>query len=96
MVFEAAIYQDKTTLAGSSNPENGLCRFEFLEAVVRLAKAKYIATGVEKTYSDAVSRIIKDNVIKYNPCEAWHGFRDKLLWQMEVNDLMEPNLPGLK
>lgn len=71
LVFEAAIYQDKTLLAGSSNPESGLCRFEFLESVVRLAKAKFIATGVEKSYVDAVKRIIKEHIIKLNPCEAW-------------------------
>ena len=52
----------------------------FLEAVVRLAKFKYYTNGMEKTYSGATLRMIRDNIAKFNTSDPWQEFRDKQLW----------------
>jgi hypothetical protein len=32
-----------------------------------------------------------------NKCkEEWYSFRANELWTIEINDLLEPNIPGLK
>lgn len=41
------------------NDDNALCRFEFLEMVVRLAKAKFMDFGSMTSLSEAVERLIK-------------------------------------
>lgn len=54
---------------------NGLCRYEFMEAIVRLARAKYMDTAKETVLSSAVRRIIEDDILKNWPSEPWTEFR---------------------
>ena len=43
---------------GNNNPDAALCRYEFLEIVVRVAKAKYFESGVTKSVPDAVTMLL--------------------------------------
>lgn len=70
MAFTAVNVQIEK-IEGNSNNENSMCRFQFLEVVVRLAKAKYYDTGVEKTPADAVTRLIRDNLMAYDYTDEW-------------------------
>lgn len=79
-----------------NNPSNGLTRFEFLEILVRLSLNKFKDTGVEKQASGAVAKLIKQCVLKFDKSDEWQEFRDKHLWTVPVNDLMEANLEGLR
>ena len=54
---------------------NGLCRYEFMEAIVRLARAKYMDTAKESILSHAVRRIVEDDILKNWPWEPWMEFR---------------------
>jgi hypothetical protein len=36
------------------NPDKELCRFEFLEILVRISGAKYKDTGITKSFSDGL------------------------------------------
>jgi hypothetical protein len=56
---------------GDNNPDNALCRYEFLEVVVRLAKAKYMETGVTKSYSESVKLLFNNNINKFDQSEPW-------------------------
>jgi len=38
---------------------NGIIRGEFIEALIRIAKAKYIDTGVEKKFDVALDMLIE-------------------------------------
>jgi hypothetical protein len=51
----------KTREQGSDiagKPGNALCRFEFLEVVVRLATEKYRGPGIVATFHEAVAKLL--------------------------------------
>jgi hypothetical protein len=52
-------------------PANGLCRFEFLEILLRLAQAKYKETGICQTYEDSMIKLLEENVIPFANPEPW-------------------------
>ena len=77
-------------------PSNGLKRFEFLEILVRLANSKYGEPKIVKTYAEATEKLITECVIPYYTPDPWQEFRDKELWTIDVNDLLESNLESLE
>ena len=83
-------------IEGNANNSDSLMRYQFLEVLVRLAKAKFIETGVEKSFSSATARLIREHVKKYDVPEEWQGFRDAELWTIQINDMLEPNIPALR
>lgn len=93
---KAANVELEEKIETTTNSDNSLCRFQFLEIVVRLGKCKYMETGIEKTFSKAAERVIKQNMKKFDETEEWQGFRDDVLWKIPVHDLLEPNIPGLR
>jgi len=75
---------------------NGIIRGEFLEALIRVAKAKYVETGIEKRLDVALEKLV-EGLIKPNwPADRWQKLRDKKFWNNEVNDILQVNLEGLK
>ena len=46
-------------------PGYALCRFEFLEIVVRLATEKYKGTNIVATYHEALEKLITDHILHY-------------------------------
>ena len=78
------------------NPEKALCRFEFFEILLRVASAKFKETGIVNTYHEALEKLLKEHIIPYAKPERWQAFRDEELWTLDVNDVFEANLEGLK
>ena len=79
-----------------NNPDNALCRYEFLEVICRLANDKYIKPKINENYSEALQMIL-DLIFKTDKLgDQWQGFRKKLLYTTAVNDLLEPNISNLK
>lgn len=78
------------------NPTNALSRFEFLEIILRLAQSKYKETGICATYEEAMSKLLEEHIFPYANPDPWQEFRDELLWTIDVNDVLEVNLEGLK
>ena len=58
--FVATNY-DGESLEG--NDENSLCRYEFLEILVRLAKIKYLDKNICLTHVEATKRLIEECII---------------------------------
>ena len=77
------------------NPDKSLCRFELLEILVRIAGAKFKDTGILKTYSESLERLLDDHFIPYIEDKEWQEFRDDELWCLECSDILECNLEGL-
>lgn len=73
----------------------GINRGEFIEALVRIAKAKFVETGLEKRLEIAldllIERYLKPNWIT----DRWQKLRDKKFWNNEINDILQANLEGL-
>lgn len=78
------------------NPDKELCRFEFIEILVRIAGAKYKDPGITSTYAEGVRRLISEHLIPLANQLEWQEFRDRELWCLEVNDILDANLEGLR
>ncbi len=79
-----------------NNPDRDLCRYEFYEILVRMARTKYVDSKREPSLARATRRFLKDEVIPRAKIEPWQKFRDDLLWTLPVNDLLEANLEALR
>ena len=79
----------------SSAPSNGLKRFEFLESIVRLSNIKYLEPKLVKSYAEATEKLITECLLPNFHPEPWQEWRDKVLWTMDVNDILESNLTNL-
>ena len=71
-------------------------RFEFLEVLVRIAKAKFMRDGQFDCVSDALEHLLTDYVIKNYPDEDWNTFRKERLWNLEVSDTYLANMDLIK
>ena len=45
------------------NDDQALCRFEFFEILVRIAKGKYVDTGEEKNIANALSILLQRHIL---------------------------------
>ena len=52
-----------------------LCRFEFVEILVRLAKVRYFDTKEEDCVSDALCTLLHDSIVINYKEEGWSDFR---------------------
>lgn len=82
-------------MSTNDKARNGINRGEFIEAIIRIAKAKFLDTGLCKKLTEAIEKIIE--LVKFNyRCNDPHSTRKKLFWTTEVNDLLGINLDGLQ
>jgi hypothetical protein len=49
-------------VANDENPDKELCRFEVFEILLRMANSKYREPGICANYSDALEKLLKENV----------------------------------
>ena len=75
-----------------ANDDKSLCRYEFLELFVRLAKIKFYDKGIEMTIAGSLERLIRDYLLKnHGMCQLWQEHRDRRIWKLEVDDLLKAN-----
>ena len=74
-----------------------MLRYEFIEFLIRVARAKYVETGQLKDYEQAFNQLFREFVPQWDSgsfkVQEW---RRKQLWTLEANDCFEINLDGLK
>jgi hypothetical protein len=94
---------DRTFIAANTSQEarfctigGALCRYEFLEVLVRLAQQKYLNQGLAKTFAESFEKLLTERIVPLAQPEPWQSFREKELWTIGVNDILEANLDGLK
>jgi len=78
------------------NPDKGLIRFEFLELLVRVAKVKLHQPGLVPTLAEAVEKVIAEHILPVAEYHEWQGFRDHVLYTVEVNDVLHTNQAIIK
>jgi len=71
----------------NSNSDRDLNRYEFMEILVRLAAAKYKDMGVCQTYSEALIKLLHENIFPYIEPLLCRPFREKKLYTFKVNNL---------
>ena len=80
------------------NDDKALCRFEFFEILIRIAKGAYIETKKEKDLPVAFERLLKEKILPmYDTVYPWQRWRaDPGLYTCCVNSVFEDNLTQLK
>lgn len=58
---------------------------------MRVADAKYLKSGLVKTFAQALKKFLDDNVFKYGPTNLWQGFRDTTWWNYENHEVLLAN-----
>ena len=81
-LFIAANFNDYGEVAGNSTKE--LIRFEFLEIIVRIAKAKYIDTGLKENYEEALRSLFSQEFTNFTPKQSWMRWREDELWVLSM------------
>lgn len=86
--------QKKKGLKRWGPPANfyALSRFEFIEALVRIAIRKHVLSGRLRDVSDALERMLFDNILPSVPFECVElkrEFLDKCCYNWEVTDTLE-------
>lgn len=51
----------------SDNDDSALCRYEFYEILVRMAKEKYVAKGTVPTCAEALTKLLTEFVLPNSP-----------------------------
>ncbi|CDW81533.1 UNKNOWN [Stylonychia lemnae] len=110
-VKQANIVDEKTTFSAidrsfiatnveleqiAENPDRALCRYEFFEVLVRIAGQKFKESRLVATYSEALTKLLKEHVISKTQRLPWQSFRDKYLWVRDVNLVFDQNMIGLQ
>lgn len=74
-----------------------MIRYEFIEFLIRVARAKYIETGKTKDYEYALDQLFRDFIPNWDSSSIKvQEWRNKYLWTLDVNDCFEINLESLK
>ena len=61
----------KRGFEGPDSASNALCRYEFMEIMVRLGSEKYRGPGIVKTFTEATLRLIEECIIPNFKLEPW-------------------------
>ena len=78
------------------NDDKELCRFEFMEILIRIAKGKYIDFGSMTSLSQAFTRLLDEHILHmHDKMVPWQKFRDEHMWNLPVSDLLMVNLKKL-
>jgi hypothetical protein len=73
-------------------PPNDMSRYQFLEALVRVAEYCYVNANWFENTDDALKRLLSD--IKrstQNKVDVWQLWREENLWTLEIDDLFRAN-----
>lgn len=70
MFISTNFEEESNTQESDANDDNALCRFEFLEIIVRIAFGKYIYSKEMKDASDSVARLMSECIEANLPPEA--------------------------
>ena len=83
--------------AMEGNDDRNLCRFEFYEIIVRLAKTKFYDRGDSPSISHAVRRMIENHVLFHSDLKFdYKPWRIERLWTLEIDGLLRANLDKIK
>ena len=104
-IFVAADAEEKKRLSdeqkrmNAANIDHALMRFEWLNALVRIAAAKYVRTELTPSLSLGLERLLVENVLPRVPPEALHDsdvFRRARLYTADVADVFAEFEPSLR
>eukprot|EP00347_Sterkiella_histriomuscorum_P006493 403352557 len=78
------------------NPDRHLCRFEFLELIVRFAITKFKKQKITNSITQMVEKLFSDNLSEFFSQFSSQNWRDERLWNRECEQVFEYFLPMVK
>jgi len=91
----ASCLSQEPEIAHSNNPSSGLVRYEFLEALVRLAVHKYILDGACKRPSEALEKLCRNHLSEEEETSL-NDFRNERLYNEPVSVVLDAFEPFLR
>ena len=84
--------------------QSGCHRYQFLEAITRIANAKYKHSEQNKsnpnptvrTSAEAIKKLIENHYYVHGPTDEWDMFRKSVIWTYDVSDILEANETGIR
>lgn len=74
-----------------------LCRYEFLEVLVRLAKAKYFDKRIQPSVADSLIMLLEQEIYPNNKeIMFWQEFRTEQLWRVEIDSILKANRQAIE
>ena len=92
-IFIAVNYEEVDL---ENNDDSSLCRYEFSEILARIGKTKFVDKGLCSSIAAATRKVIEEHILPNSLQRmAWQEWRETRLWNLEVDDLLKANLPGI-
>mmetsp|Transcript_30988 Transcript_30988/g.41096 ORF Transcript_30988/g.41096 Transcript_30988/m.41096 type:complete len:227 (+) Transcript_30988:1741-2421(+) len=87
---------DRFFMASIGKNPMGQYRYQFLEALMRVADCKFYQAGVAKNHAEALQMLIEENCLPYGPLDEWQEFRETHWWKWENHRILTCNMFNLK
>jgi hypothetical protein len=95
-IFIASTVQLKEMKALNVNPERALARFELLEAIVRIAKDKYMSDGRTESMHEAITMLCEVNILPNAERYNSDFFRKTKLYTKAIDETIGDKMDMLK
>ena len=82
-------------MAASMENQNSCLRWQFFEAITRVAQMKYLQSGICATIAEAVETLLNKHYFPQNGWKEWHDWRMKTWWCWETHDVLHANTKNL-
>ena len=69
----------------------GCFRFQFFEAIMRVADLKYLKSNIASSYAEAFQMFLDNNCFALGPTTEWQEFRDDIWWCYETHNILQAN-----
>jgi hypothetical protein len=79
-----------------TNEDLTLCRFEFHEIIVRIAKTKFFDKRAFPTLWESLEFLLENEILPNNPVKFEDNWRQEHLYNLEVDDLLRVNMDHIK
>jgi hypothetical protein len=93
-LYIASTYEQKDQV---QNDNSQMCRYQFIECIIRMAHEKYVKSKFCKSLSQAVGVILNDHIFKNSafvlPVIKW---REEKLWNILIDDLFFANMSSIR
>lgn len=88
--FIATVYDEQQEVDQAENQH--LCRYKFMELVVRLAHVKYYESELIDTVHQSVEEFISKSILPNRLCtQDQQVFREEHIWSLDVDDVIRLN-----
>ena len=66
---------------------SGCYRYQFFEAVMRVAKTRFLDSGQAADYAEALQKFLDIYAFKSGPTNEWQEWRDNVWWSYETHSI---------